>query len=79
MKVGIFIAKRKAYDEIIEMLVQKVSELDYPISKEEYLIILLGYGNTRERIKIAGYQINTMGYKTELEKTFLPFPQWRIS
>lgn len=79
MKVGIFIVKKKLYNEIIDLLSHKVSELDYPISKEEYLVILLGHGSTRKRINIGGYQINIMGGKTKIEKTSLPFPQWCIS
>lgn len=79
MKIGIFTVKKKAYDKIIETLCQKVLELGYPISKEEYLIILLGESNRKKKIDIAGYQINILGGKTKIERTSLPFPLWVLS
>lgn len=78
-KVGIFIVKTTAYDGIIETLRQKVRELDYPISKEEYLIILLGESNRKKKMDIAGYQIDIMGGTTKIERTSLPFPLWVLS
>lgn len=75
IKVGIFLFKTKRVDEIVETLEQKVIELQNPLPKEEYLVILLSYDDTQKKINIAGYQISAVGYKTKLKADDFPFPE----
>lgn len=75
VKAGIFLLKTKRMDEIIKVLRQKVIEVQFPLPKEEYLVILLNYDGAKKEINIAGYQIFAWGDKTELGKDAYPFPE----